>query len=76
MTDPNPKPTPTPPSPNGQETHVLPPAGISVSTGDLAFVLQVLIPRVWVRGPEVDVLVELRGKLEEILDRVDRDALA
>jgi len=70
--------TPTPELPPGgePETRALPPSGISVSTGDLAFVLQVLIPRVWVRGPEVDVLVELRAKLEEILDRVDRDALA
>ena len=72
----NPPPTPELPSEGEPETRTLPPSGISVSTGDLAFVLQVLIPRVWVRGPEVDVLVELRGKLEEILDRVDRDALA
>lgn len=69
-------PTPTPSPEEALETRTLPPTGISVSTGDLAFVLQVLIPRVWVRGPEVDVLVELRGKLEEILERVDRDALA
>ena len=74
MTDPTPTPTPSPEE--ALETRTLPPTGISVSTGDLAFVLQVLIPRVWVRGPEVDVLVELRGKLEEILERVDRDALA
>jgi len=74
MTDPTPTPTPSPEE--ALETRTLPPTGSSVSTGDLAFVLQVLIPRVWVRGPEVDVLVELRGKLEEILERVDRDALA
>lgn len=49
------------------------PPGLSVSTGDLAFVLQVLIPRVWVRGPEVDALVDLRTKLEAILEEVDRD---
>jgi len=71
MTDPTPDSSP----PQEPETHRLPPAGISVSTGDLAFVLQVLIPRVWVRGPEIDVLVELRGKLEEILERVGHDAL-
>jgi len=72
MTDPTPDSSPR----QEPETRRLPPGGISVSTGDLAFVLQVLIPRVWVRGPEIDVLVELRGKLEEILERVDRDALA
>lgn len=48
----------------------------SVSTGDLAFVLQVLIPRAWVQGREVDALVELRSKLEQILAQVDRDAPA
>lgn len=51
-------------------------SALSVSTGDLAFVLEVLIPRVWVRGAEVDALVELRAKLEAVLEEVDRGASA
>ncbi|HBP20490.1 MAG TPA: hypothetical protein DEA08_22200 [Planctomycetes bacterium] len=48
----------------------------AVSVSDLAFVLQVLIPRAYVRGREVDALLELRTKLEEILERVGHDPAA
>jgi len=58
------------PSPNTRSS------ALSVSTGDLAFVLEVLIPRVWVRGAEVEALVELRAKLEAVLEEVDRGASA
>lgn len=40
------------------------PSGISIH--ELAFVRDVLIPRVWVRGPEVDELVALRGRIDQI----------
>lgn len=40
------------------------PSGISIH--ELAFVRDVLIPRVWVRGPEVDELVALRRRIDQI----------
>jgi len=39
----------------------------AISLRDLAFVRDVLIPRAWVRGAEVDDLVRLRATIEGIL---------
>ena len=47
-----------------------PPTAATVSLGDLAFVLDVLVPRVWVRGPEVERLVALKSTLEQVLRSV------
>lgn len=39
----------------------------AVSLRELAFVRDVLIPRAWVQGPEVDELVRLRARLDALL---------
>lgn len=38
----------------------------AVSLRELAFVRDVLIPRAWVQGSEVDELLRLRAKIDEI----------
>lgn len=48
----------------------------SVSLRDLAFVRDVLIPRAWVQGPEVDELVRLRVRLDAIFTQVAEPAPA
>ena len=55
--------TPETPTPEDPAPEAMP----HVSFGDLAFVLDVLIPRAWVAGREVDALVQLRTKLKAIL---------
>lgn len=39
----------------------------AVSLRDLLFVRDVLIPRAWVQGPEVDELVALRTRIDGIV---------
>lgn len=39
----------------------------AVSLRDLLFVRDVLIPRAWVQGPEVDELVALRSRIDGIV---------
>lgn len=39
----------------------------AVSLRDLLFVRDVLIPRAWVQGPEVDELVALRARIDGIV---------
>tara|TARA_R110002072_G_scaffold3713_3_gene25972 strand:- start:761 stop:937 length:177 start_codon:yes stop_codon:yes gene_type:complete len=46
------------------------PPAATVSLGDLAFVLDVLVPRAWVRGPEVERLMALKATLEQVLRSV------
>ena len=72
------KPAPTPAKSESQSKRppTAPPPALAVSAGDLDFVLQVLVPRVWVRGPEVEALVEVRQKFAAILEEVGRDAHA
>ncbi len=41
----------------------------AVSLRELAFVRDVLIPRAWVQGDEVDELVRLRQRIEAIFAR-------
>ena len=38
----------------------------AISLRELAFVRDVLIPRAWVQGAEVDELLQLRGKIDGI----------
>lgn len=38
----------------------------TVTLRELAFVRDVLIPRAWVQGPEVDELVRLRARIDGI----------
>lgn len=68
MTKPDSTPAPSEPG--------IAPDAPAVSAGDLAFVLDVLVPRVWVSGAEVDALIELRQKLAAILEEVGHDAHA
>ena len=46
----------------------------AVSVRELAFVRDVLIPRVWVRGAEVDELVRLRARLDSIFAELGQPA--
>jgi len=47
--------------------HHAPPGPVrAVSLRELAFVRDVLIPRAWVQGSEVDELLRLRAKIDEI----------
>lgn len=39
----------------------------AISLRDLLFVRDVLIPRAWVQGPEVDELVALRARIDGIV---------
>lgn len=39
----------------------------AVSLRDLLFVRDVLIPRAWVQGPEVDELIALRARIDAIV---------
>jgi len=43
-----------------------PPPFRAMTTRELAFIREVLIPRAWVHGAEVDELVRLRQKIREI----------
>ena len=57
------------------ETETTPPAPTSVSLRDLAFVRDVLIPRVsWVRGDEIDQLLHLRERLDAVLQAFSKPA--
>lgn len=42
-------------------------SGGAISLRDLLFVRDVLIPRAWVQGPEVDELIELRARIDGIV---------
>ena len=47
-------------------------SGPSVSVRDLAFVRDVLIPRVaYVSGPEVEALLGLKARLEAVFERLE-----
>lgn len=37
-----------------------------ISLRELAFVRDVLIPRAWVQGPEVDELIRLRARIDAL----------
>ncbi|MGE0713686.1 MAG: hypothetical protein AB7T09_37280 [Planctomycetota bacterium] len=39
----------------------------AISLRDLLFVRDVLIPRAWVQGPEVDELIALRARIDGIV---------
>lgn len=39
----------------------------AISLRDLLFVRDVLIPRAWVQGPEVDELIALRARIDGII---------
>lgn len=49
---------------------------LALSLRDVAFVANVLIPRAWVCGDEVDALVSLRARLSAILEGARHDAHA
>lgn len=42
----------------------------AISLSELSFVRYVLIPRAYVQGPEVDELLRLRTKLDDLLTRL------
>jgi hypothetical protein len=44
-----------------------------ISLRELAFVRDVLIPRAWVQGPEVDELLRLRTRIEALFAGLHRD---
>tara|TARA_B100000965_G_scaffold203608_1_gene169951 strand:+ start:716 stop:922 length:207 start_codon:yes stop_codon:yes gene_type:complete len=46
----------------------------AVSLRELAFVRDVLIPRAWVQGGEVDELVRLRARIDAIFAEVGQSA--
>lgn len=46
----------------------------AVSLRDLLFVRDVLIPRAWVQGPEVDELIALRARIDAIVAGVREPA--
>lgn len=46
-----------------------------ISLRDLAFVRDVLIPRAWVSGDEVDELVRLRGRLDRYFEALRQPLL-
>ena len=47
----------------------------AVSLRDLLFVRDVLIPRAWVQGPEVDELVALRARIDGIVEGLRKSSL-
>ena len=47
-----------------------------ISLRELAFVRDVLIPRAWVQGAEVDELVRLRARIDAIFAGLPRDPVS
>lgn len=44
----------------------------AISVRDLAFIRDVLIPRAWVQGTEVDEFLRLRARIDRILSDLQR----